>query len=82
MLCTKHLRQNTDRYLEDEVVYRKPDRSVILKVIYEEDGITFARDVDTFNYWLERLREKINILDKYAQERSFYLNFRINFYHY
>ena len=71
MLCTRHWRQNTDRYLEDEVGYRKPDRSVILKAIYEEDGITFARDVDTFNYRLERLREKINMLDKYAREKKF-----------
>ena len=78
-LCTRHLRQNTDRYLEDEVGYRKPDRSVILKAIYKEDGITFARDVDTFNYRLERLREKINMLDK---ERSFCLTLRIDFYHY
>ena len=65
------MRQNIDRYLEDEVGYRKPDISVILKAIYEEDGITFARDVDTFNYRLERLREKINMLDKYAREKRF-----------
>jgi hypothetical protein len=42
-----------------------------LKAIYKEDGITFARDVDTFNYRLERLREKINMLDKYAREKEF-----------
>jgi hypothetical protein len=47
--------------------------------IYEEDGITFARDVDTFNYRLERLREKINMLDK---KRSCCLTLRIDFYHY
>ncbi|XP_053374086.1 uncharacterized protein LOC128546783 [Mercenaria mercenaria] len=70
-LCTRHLRQNTNRYLEDHVGYPKQERQQITSAIYGEDGLTFTGDMDAFQYKLERLNEKIETLDSKVGDKKF-----------
>ena len=71
-LCTRHLRQNTNKNLEDNVVNHEQQRQQIIAAIYGEDGLTFAGDSDTFSYRLEHLTEKIHALDKNVGDKKFF----------
>ncbi|XP_060563165.1 uncharacterized protein LOC132722661 [Ruditapes philippinarum] len=70
-LCTRHLRQNTDTYLKDQVGYSKPVRQQITEAIYGDDGLTFTEDINTYNYRLDRLKETIQSLDSNAGGKTF-----------
>lgn len=48
ILCTRHLRQNTNKYLEDQVGYPLRERQNIINAIFGETGLTAAKDIDTF----------------------------------
>jgi len=39
VLCTRHLKENTNRYLENIVGVPKSDRNTILEAIYEQNGL-------------------------------------------
>ena len=71
LLCTRHLRQNANRHMEDEVGIPMKDRQEILNTIFGKDGLTESQDVDVFQLRLERLRDLIDRKDSNVGEKKF-----------
>ena len=49
VLCTRQLKQNANKQLEDKVGYPLMDRQAVLSKIFGSDGLTVSKDIDTFN---------------------------------
>ena len=71
VLCTRRLKQNANRYIEDEVGISLKDRQDILNSIFGKDGLTNSLDVDVFNTRVERLQSVIDIKDGVSSEKKF-----------
>ena len=71
VLCTRHLKQNANRYMEDQVGYALKDRHEVLTRIFATDGLLDARDVDTYSTKLERLKILITEKDENAGDKKF-----------
>ena len=56
LTCTKHLKQNASKYIEDGVGIPLKGKQDILNSIYGKYGLTDSPDVDDFNKRLGRLR--------------------------
>ena len=59
VLCTRHLRQNANKNLEDPL----KDRQEVLSKIFDKDGLTHSRDIDTYTSRLSTLRDLIDEKD-------------------
>jgi hypothetical protein len=68
-LCTQNLQENTLNYMEKNVGYSKSNRQRITSAIYGEDGLLFAGDTDTFDFRLEKLKEKIASVDSKTRKK-------------
>ena len=66
-----HLKENTNRYLENIVGVPKSDRNTILDAIYGQNGLLEKTDIDTYNYKLEKLKTTIRSKDATAGEKKF-----------
>ena len=55
VLCTRHLRENTNKYLENNVGCPKTERDKILNTIFGEQGLIQDTDVDTHSFRLAEL---------------------------
>ena len=51
--CTRHLQQNVDEHLRDNIGVSEADRSAIIASIFGPDGITRAADQTTFEFLLQ-----------------------------
>lgn len=71
VLCTRHLKQNANKQMEDSVGFPISDRQEILTGIFGENGIVRAKDTDTLNIRVERMKRIINQKDVNVQEKKF-----------
>ena len=59
VLCTRHLKENTDRYLENIVGVLKSDRNTILDAIYGQNGLLETRGPK--GPWVAHLRTRSKV---------------------
>ena len=80
VLCTRHLKQNANRYMEDVVGFPLQDRKEVIDLLFCSNGIIQATDVDTHQHRVNRLRAVINEKESHAGEKKLltYFNTRSN----
>ena len=71
VLCTRHLKENTNRHMQNQIGYPESDRIQINDGIFGENGITTKTDVDTFGYRLNKLRSSIEEKDDKVGDKKF-----------
>ena len=71
VLCSRHLKQNVNRHLEDQVGYPLRDRQDVLSKLFGEDGLAASKDIDTYNHRVSRIRELVNDKDSRVGEKKF-----------
>ena len=71
VLCTRHLRQNANKNLEDQVGYPLKNRQEVLSKIFDKDGLTHSRDIDTYTSRLSTLRDLFDEKDSKVSEKKF-----------
>ena len=71
VLCTRHLKQNANRYMEDEVGIAFKGRQTILDRIFGKDGLTESNDVDVLNTRMTRLQNLIDLHDRPTNVKTF-----------
>ena len=71
VLCTRHLKQNENKQLEDKVGYPLKDRQAVQSKIFGSDGFTVSKDIDSFNARLSTVRQIIDDNDSKVGERKF-----------
>ncbi|KAH3819647.1 hypothetical protein DPMN_121387 [Dreissena polymorpha] len=71
MLCTRHLKENPNRYMEDEVGYPISDRKEINELVFGENGLIKAVDMDTYNVRLDRIKRLITSKDENVRGKQF-----------
>lgn len=59
VLCTRHLKENTNRYLQDEVGVDVKKRKSIVGAIFGENGLSASTDMDIFDHRLQEARSLI-----------------------
>lgn len=74
VLCTRHLKQNANKQMEDKVGLPMKDRQEILNKIFGDDGIVSARDIDTYTTRVTRLRDMVDAKDKNEKKFRPYLD--------
>ena len=63
VLCTSHLKENTNRHMENVVGYPKTNRDEIISDIYGSNGIITPTDIDTYMKLVQNLKKKIEKFD-------------------
>lgn len=63
VLCTRHLKKNTKRYLQDEVGVDVKKRKAIVSAIFGEHGVTASADMDIFEHRILEARTLIRQSD-------------------
>ena len=71
VLCTRHLKQNANRHLEDIVGYPLKERHEIISKIFDKAGLADTKDEDTYNTSLVVLRQLIDNKDSKVSDRKF-----------
>jgi hypothetical protein len=71
VLCTRHLKQNVNKYLEDKVGYPITERTEILNSIFGANGLLEKTDIDTFSSRLQNLRQSILTKDNRVGDKKF-----------
>ena len=59
VLCTRHLKKNTDQYMSEKVGLEKNLRQIILKKLFSENGLTSSEDETTFEIRVEEIKEYV-----------------------
>ena len=79
VLCTRHLRQNTNDYLESKVGLPKKDRNNICEMLFGENGLTESTDIDTYTSRAANIRQVAAEKDQSVTGKSFsnYLESRL-----
>lgn len=75
VLCTRHLKQNANRYMEDEAGIPVKDRQVILNKIFGKEGLTETTDIDVYNTRVMNIRSIIDDNDNAPNGKIFRLYF-------
>ena len=75
VLCTRHLKENTNRHMQNLIGYPESDRIEINNAIFGKNGIIGKTDVDTFEYRLSAIRRSIEKKDKKVGDKKFMLYF-------
>ena len=70
VLCTRHLKENSNRHMENIVGYPKKERDHILLLIYGAEGLVENTDSDSFNYRLKTIYEEISAVDNVVGEKK------------
>ena len=70
VLCTRHLKQNANRYMENVVGFPLQDLKEVIDLLFGSNGVTQATDVDTHQHRVNRLRAVIMEKDSHAGEKS------------
>ena len=78
VLCTRLLRQNANKNLEDQVGYPLKDRQEVLSKIFDKDRLTHSRDIDTYTSRLSTLRDLIDEKDSKVREKNLGLILMVN----
>ena len=78
----QHLKQNTNRHLEDQVGYPLKERQAVISKIFDKEGLVDTKDTDTYNARLIALRQMFD--EKYSKvsERKYRPYFDGNYYLY
>ncbi|KAL3892167.1 hypothetical protein ACJMK2_004401 [Sinanodonta woodiana] len=71
VLCTRHLKQNANRHMEDIVGFPLNDRQEILDLMFSSNGLVQKTDVDTHQQRLNQLRAVIDDKDSTVCEKTF-----------
>ena len=71
VLCTRHLKENTNRHMQNQIGYPESDRIEINNAIFGKNGIIGKTDVDTFEYRLSAIRRSIEENDKKVGDKRF-----------
>ena len=71
VLCTRHLKENSNRYLQNQVGYPEADRIKLNDDIFGKNGITSKIDIDTFEYRLGEIRKTIIEKDSVVGDKKF-----------
>ena len=71
VLCTRHLKQNANRYMEDEVGIPSRDRQELLNKIFGRDGLIDSKDIDVQNFRLSYIHDFIDKIDNSSSEKTF-----------
>ena len=71
VLCTRHLKANTLKQLDEKCGYPLKDRQSIVQQIFEENGVIGTADEDCFNERVRRVREEIKQKDDVSMGKDF-----------
>ena len=71
VLCMRHLKENSNRYMQNQVGYPESDRINVNDNIFGKNGITGKIDIDTFGYRLDKLRNTITEKDNVVGDKKF-----------
>ena len=71
VLCTRHMKENSNRYMQNQVGYPESDRIKVNDDIFGKNGITGKIDIDTFGYRLDKLRNTITEKDHVVGDKKF-----------
>ena len=59
VLCTRHLKNNINKYMEDNAKLNLTERKNIIELIFGETGIINSKDNDTYASRVERLKKTV-----------------------
>jgi hypothetical protein len=70
ILCTRHLKQNLNKYMEDQVGYPQKDRQQLFDEIFGSNGLIETRDIDTYEKRIENITVLIKKLDSHSNGKK------------
>ena len=76
VLCTRHLKENTNRQMQNNIGYPEAERIEIIDAIFGKNGLTQNTDVDTFEYRHRELERIIEEKVSKVGEKKFMPYFR------
>ncbi|XP_053375386.1 uncharacterized protein LOC128547267 isoform X2 [Mercenaria mercenaria] len=71
ILCTRHLKQNMNKYMEDQVGFPQKERQQIIDEVFGTNGLVESRDIDTYNKRVENSHTKIEEYEMHSCGKQF-----------
>ena len=59
VVCTRHLKKNTNRHMQNSIRYPETERIEVMDAIFGKNGLTQNTDVDTFHHRLQIVQQLI-----------------------